>query len=95
MSGPYYINDSMRIWGVFDVDEVLTDPTTITLKIEDPSGNEATYTYAGASVSKHSTGLYYKDFVPDEAGAWKYRWESTGTPQTAIELTFTVQTSVF
>lgn len=56
------------------------DPTTISLTIEVPAGTETTYTYAGGTVSKLSTGVYYKDVSLDSAGAWKWFWTSTGTP---------------
>lgn len=59
---------------------VATDPTTITVKVEDPSQNESTYVYGtDADVVKDSTGNYHLDVTPDETGTWVVRWIGTGT----------------
>jgi len=91
----YDIDQSVRLWAVFEVDGVLTDPTTITVKVQDPSGNEATYTYAGGTVTRHSTGLYYKDVLIDESGTWYYKYIGTGSVSAAEERSFSVDTSQF
>ena len=85
MANLYDVGDLVRISGPFTVAGVATDPTTVTLKIKDPSGNVATYTYALAEIIKDSVGNYYKDIIIDEAGYWYYRWEGTGTVQAADE----------
>jgi molybdopterin-guanine dinucleotide biosynthesis protein len=63
----------------------LADPTTITLTVVSPSGTSTSYTYAGATVTKSATGVYYKDLTPDAAGEWLYRWTGTGTVAAAEE----------
>ena len=95
MANVYKKNQSVRITGTFTVSSVNTDPTTITLKVRDPSGNIATYTYALAEVTKSATGVYYKDITTDESGQWFYNWIGTGTVAAADEDYFEVTSTVF
>ena len=81
----WHIGDTVRLQCYFYIDSVLTDPTTITLIVEDPSGNLGTYTYAGAGVTKTGTGDYYRDTALDEEGTWHWRWAGTGTVPAADE----------
>lgn len=85
MADQYFVGNQVRTTCTFEVSTVKTDPTTITLKIKDPSGNTDTYTYALSQVTKSAAGVYYKDFDLDEAGYWKVRWEGTGTCKAATE----------
>lgn len=78
MANTYDVGDLVRVTGTFTVGSVATDPTTVTLKVKDPSGNLDTYTYALSQVTKSSTGIYYKDLSIDEAGVWRYRFVGTG-----------------
>jgi hypothetical protein len=73
------------------------DPTTVTLKVQDPSGNEDTYAYADSPtvIYKSATGNYYADIVADESGDWFYRWEGTGGPEGVDEEQFMVEASQF
>jgi hypothetical protein len=91
----YDKGDLVRVKATFTVNAVLTDPTTITLKVKDPEGTVTTYTYAGGAVSKTSTGLYYKDVSVTNDGMWYYRFEGTGTVQSAGESSFRVRKSEF
>lgn len=85
----YDIGDAVRLTGTFrNAAGTLTDPTTVTLKHEDPSGNETSLTYAGGTVTKSSTGIYYADVTVDESGTWKYKWIGTGTVAQADEGAF-------
>lgn len=79
MANVYDEGDLARISAAFTVAGTATDPTTVTLKVRDPSGNTDTYTYALGLVTKSSTGNYYKDITLDEVGRWYYRWAGTGT----------------
>ena len=77
---------------------VLTDPTTITARVQRPSGAEVTYTYpASAQLVRESVGTYYVDLLPasGEAGMWWVRWQGTGAVQQAKEQYFHVRASVF
>lgn len=74
------VGDTIRLINNFYVGTTLTDPTTVTLVVTDPSGNtEGTYTYAGSTITKSSTGIYYKDLSVDEDGVWEFQWTATGT----------------
>jgi hypothetical protein len=74
----YQMGTAVKLSTTFTVSSTNTDPTTVTLEVTDPSGNEDTYTYAGGTVDKDATGIYSKTFTPDEAGYWKYRFVGTG-----------------
>ena len=80
--GTYLEGSPVRVQATFAVSGTNTDPTTITLRVEDPDGNVAVYTYALGQVTRSATGVYYKDLGPsilDDDGTWVYRWEGTGT----------------
>jgi hypothetical protein len=82
MPTPYYpytsyeIGTAVTVEGTFSVSSTNTDPTTVTLEITDPSGN--TDTYSSSDLTNSAVGVYSKEFTPDEAGKWKYRFVGTG-----------------
>jgi len=86
---------AVRLKGTFTVSSVLTDPTTVTLKVKDSDGTISTYTYSGGTVTKLSTGIYYKDVTVSNDGIWYYKFESTGTVTAAKEGSFEVRRSEF
>ena len=73
------VGDVVRLRAVFSVLNVNTDPSTITLQVQSPSGVTTSYTYAGAQVTKEGTGIYYYNLSVNEAGWWVYQWTGTGT----------------
>ena len=81
----YYVGSVCRLSVNIQVSSSDTDPTALSLLIEDPSGNTASYTYAAGDVTKTDTGDYYYDLAIDEAGEWQYRWFGTGTAAGAVE----------
>lgn len=85
MADVFTVGNEVRLSCAFTVNDVATDPTTVTLQVTDPSGNVDTYTYALAQLTKSVTGAYYKDVSVDEFGFWKYRWVGTGTCAAAVE----------
>lgn len=85
MANVYDKGDQVRLTGTFTVGGTATDPTTVTLKVKDPSGNVDTYTYALSQIAKSSTGVYYKDLSLDEAGYWYYQWAGTGAVESVDE----------
>jgi hypothetical protein len=96
MSNVYDIGDCVKFSVSFTNDAgVATDPTAVTLDVQDPSGNEITYTYAAGTVTKSATGAYYKTVVIDEAGEWYYRWAGTGAVVAAAEAMIWVRESEF
>lgn len=74
---------TVKLSAEFRVDNVLTDPSTAVLTVEDPSGNEST-----PSVSDDGTGLRSATVVLDEEGYWKYKWVGTGSAAGVKEGTF-------
>ena len=74
---PIYVTDTVRLSAEFRAfDGTLTDPTTVTLKHRDPSGNTATLT--NASLTNPVDGKWHYDLDVDEAGTWQYSWEGAG-----------------
>ncbi len=63
---------------------------TVTCEVKDPSGN-----VAAATTSTPRLGTYHAFVTVDEAGVWKYRFESVGTTIAAGESTFTVSSTEF
>lgn len=90
MADRFVVGDTVTLTNAFAVDGTATDPTTITLVVTDPSGNADTYTYAGATITKSSTGVYTKNITADEAGIWSYTWTGTGTAADVADGTFEV-----
>lgn len=80
-----------RLSNTFTVAGVPTDPTTVALTITTPAGVATTYTWAGATVTRDSVGVFHKDVTCSEAGEWQYEWVGTGTATDATVGTFTVQ----
>lgn len=92
----YQKGDLVRVSGVFrDIALALIDPGTVALKATKPSGTTTTYTYAGGTVVKDSTGNYHVDVNIDESGPWNYLWQSTGIGQAAEPGQFVVEPSTF
>jgi hypothetical protein len=91
----YKLGQKVRLIVNFKVNGVLTDPTTVTCKIMDPSKNVTTYVYgADAALVKDSIGVYHVDVITDEKKQWNYRFEGTGVCTAVEESAFGVQ-SVF
>lgn len=69
---------AINLKATFTVSKVKTDPTTITLEVQDPGGATETYTYAAAALTRDSAGVYSKLIDLDQAGWWIYEWQGTG-----------------
>jgi hypothetical protein len=67
------IGDQVRLTAAFAVGGTPTAPTTLVLTITAPDGTATTPT----PVSE-STGVYYHDLTPTQAGWYRYRWVGTG-----------------
>lgn len=95
MPSVYDVGDLVRVSGAFtDIDDEDIDPTTVTFKFTDPSGNTTAYVYGtDPEVVNPSKGHYHVDVSLDEAGTWYYRWESGGTGQAAEEDSLVVRVS--
>jgi len=95
MVNKYHKNNLVRLKSYFMANNVLTDPTTITLKVKNPAGTTSTYTYGNAEVYKESTGIYYKDIIPDIVGNWYYDFAGAGALVAEDEHNFIVDASQF
>ena len=91
----YDIGDRIRISVTFTVDGVASDPSEVTLKVQDPSGNEAEYVYSEGDLTRDDTGVYYYDVTVDESGYWYYRMEATGDVVASGESHLAVRKSEF
>lgn len=86
-----------RTVNFFDEADDPVDPDTVTFKLCSPCNQITSYVYdTDDEVQRSGVGAYYADFIPDIAGRWHWRWETTGTGTTiAKEGNFIVQYSKF
>ena len=74
----------------------LANPTVVTFRYQDPSGNETILTLPpDAAIVNDGTGQYHSDITIDEEGLWYYRWEGTGALIAAAEFYFQIRDSEF
>ena len=90
ISETIYVGAQMTIKGTFSVNGLPTDPTTVTLSIK-VGGSTTTYTYAAATVTRLSQGIYYKTVELSSAGDWLAVWEGTGACEAVTASTFRVE----
>lgn len=66
---------------------VTTDPTSVTITVTDPLGNQVTYTYpTSANLIKVSTGVYQLNLAPSVTdGLWSFVWVGTGNGVQEVE----------
>ncbi len=77
-------------------DDVVLDPTTVTVRVKTPSGAERSYVYGtDAGVIRDSLGNFHFDLDLTESGDWYYRWIGTGACVAASEATIDVAKSAF
>jgi hypothetical protein len=69
------------------------DPTTVKLRVQDPSGTEVDYSIL--TMTHPLIGTYQQEITPTLPGIWKYRWEGTGAVISASESRFEVRASAF
>lgn len=86
------IGDAVRLWCVFrDESGDQAAPTSVTLIVRDPSGNDASVATTPATAGDvtnaatatgqtltDETGVYKASVTVDEAGFWHYEWTGTG-----------------
>jgi hypothetical protein len=77
------LGDTVKVILTFEVDGVLTDPTTVTLRVKPPTG--ATSAYTGADLDHVSDGAFAKRIVLDAVGDWWLRGEGTGVAAGVVE----------
>ena len=90
MADRFVAGDTVTLTNTFAVSGAATDPSTVSLVVTDPAGTATTYTYAGATITKSSTGVYTKNITASTAGLWAYTWTGTGTAADVANGTFEV-----
>lgn len=90
----YRTGATVRLVTLFTVAGVPTDPSTVTLKLQDPAGALSTFTLAAAQVIQDGPGSYHRDFVATLAGTYVWRWEGTGAAAGVDEGTTQVEASL-
>ena len=83
-----YIGDGVTLRAKFYKSDVLTNPSTVTLTLIDPSANSSSET-----PSNESTGVYAHEVVVDEVGVWKFKFAGAGTVTKSESGGFTVTAS--
>lgn len=91
MASTYDIGDTVRLANVFTQSGTAIDPTAVTLVVRLPDATQTSYTYAGNTITKDSTGHYHVDVSTTIAGIYRYRWTSTGTGAASEESWFEVR----
>lgn len=95
MAVSYTVGDLVRVQGTLtDAAGDVIYPTSLLVKVRDPSGVVTTLTYPD-DITRSSTGIYFADIDVDDDGCWRYRFESSGTGQAAQEGFFIVEESRF
>src|SRR4051794_15649354 len=90
----YDIGEVVRLGLTVKVAGVLTDPTTLTATVKDPSGTVTTYIYGtDSALVKISTGTFHLDVDATAAGTWNVRLASTGNGKGAEQGAFYVNPS--
>ncbi|MBL8165425.1 MAG: hypothetical protein JNJ61_25805 [Anaerolineae bacterium] len=88
--GQCAVGDEQRFALTFKtLDGVLSNPTTITVKIAKPSGT--TITKTNSDMTNPTPGVWYLSYTPDEGGRWYIRVTSTGAPKIARQGHFDVE----
>lgn len=62
----------------------LADPDTVELRIKEPSGTTITKTLADNEVQPLTTGKFYFDYLPTEAGEHYYAWVGASSDLTGV-----------
>lgn len=91
----YSIGDLVRCEGALTTAAgAPVDPATVTVTVKAPDGDTTNYVYeSGPYPVREAQGKYYVEVTPDQAGWWRYRFQSTGSGQAAQEHGFWVKPS--
>lgn len=72
-SKSFVVGDTVRFTLTVYLDNVLTDPTSITITVEEPDGTNNDVTDSTAT-----TGVYTGTFTPDQTGWHRVKFEGAG-----------------
>jgi hypothetical protein len=80
----YVVGQRPRFSTQFHLRSALTDPAIVKFIYKKPSSSTPTVLVYGvdAPLVKKATGEYYIDLLLDEAGLWKWHYESSGVVDT-------------
>ena len=84
----FVVGATVKLRAEYRVADVLTNPSTVVLTIEEPNGDDQT-----PSDMADATGKKSATFTPDQTGYHKWRWNSTGTAAGRKEGRFYVNSS--
>lgn len=91
--GVYVPGEDVRLSATFEVDDVLTNPGAVLLRLHKPHLAEVVLTSASSpAITNPSTGLFRVVIPADLEGVWRYRWEGTAPAKGAKEGEFSVRT---
>lgn len=87
------LGSNVRFSGAFTdlIAGAAADPTTVTCKVKNPAGTEASYT----AVTKDAVGQYHYDLTLTTPGAWVVRWVGAGAIIASDEMNVYAQPSKF
>lgn len=95
MIDEFILGQPVTLSASFDVNGTPTDPTALTLTVEDAAGDETVYTFGvGVTIVKDSDGEFHATLVPAIQGRWVYRFVGTGTASGANEGEFLVTSGI-
>jgi hypothetical protein len=72
-------NEQATLSNTFTLNNVATDPTTVSLIVTDNLGNITTYLYNPGTITRTGTGAYSQPVTVGTDGLWSYVWIGTGT----------------
>ena len=82
----YPVGQVVRVKDTITVNNVLTDPTSVEVRVQKPDGSVVT-----GLATKDSQGVYHFDVPTDQPGIWWYRFEVTsGAGQGSGQQSFVV-----
>lgn len=94
MTEPYDIGDQPTVTATFrDIDEVLTDPSAITIKVREPDGTETAYDQTDATNPSVGVWSFLMPAPLDSCGIWTVKFFGTAGLIAAQETSFKVRCS--
>jgi flagellar hook assembly protein FlgD len=92
------IGNIIKVKATFkDEDGDVQDPTTVQVRVKNPSASVTTYVYGtDPEVVRTSKGVYYIEIdTIAQPGTFEFVWNSTGNYQAAGQTEFTVVDTLF
>jgi hypothetical protein len=90
----YVLGTGVRLDATWKVNDVLTDPTEVSLTVSKPDGTDTVTVFPTAPIVRDAEGVYHAEVIADAEGMWQYRFAGTGAAQGANEGEFYVYSDV-